>query len=178
MRQVRHDDGHLGRGSGWLTAQASGQDPVALRIRRNPAFHGSDTPMILIGAGTGLAGLRAHLRERAQQGRHDNWLLFGERTQAFDNFHQAELDGWLAQGHLQRLERVFSREPGEYTYVQQALAASADTLLAWLDRGAAILVCGSLTGMGRAVDQTLRRLVGDDEVDALISTGRYRRDLY
>lgn len=178
VRQVQHDDGRLGLGSGWLTAQASTEDAIPLRIRRNPAFHGRDTAMILIGAGTGLAGLRAHLRERAQQGRHDNWLLFGERTQAFDSFHQAELDGWLAQGHLQRLQRVFSREPGEHRYVQQALAASADTLLAWLDQGATILVCGSLTGMGRAVDQTLRILLGDDKVDALISAGRYRRDLY
>src|SRR5690606_13052550 len=121
VRQVRHKDGRLGPGSGWLTAQAGEQDEIPLRIRRNPAFHGTDTPMILIGAGTGLAGLRAHLRERDQQGRHDNWLLFGERTQAFDRFHQAELDGWLAHGHLQRLDRVFSRDNGEQRYVQDVL---------------------------------------------------------
>jgi sulfite reductase (NADPH) flavoprotein alpha-component len=178
VRQVQHPDGRLGAGSGWLTAQASEQDALPVRIRRNPAFHGSDTPLVLIGAGTGLAGLRAHLRERAQQGRHDNWLLFGERTHAFDRFHQAELDSWLAHGHLQRLDQVFSRDAGEYRYVQDVLAASAGTLRDWLARGATILVCGSLTGMGHGVDHTLRTLLGDDAVDALISAGRYRRDLY
>lgn len=178
VRQVQHQDGRFGPGSGWLTVGASEQDAIPVRIRRNPAFHGSDTPLILIGAGTGLAGLRAHLRERAQQGRHDNWLLFGERTQTFDSFHQAELDGWLAHGHLQRLDRVFSRDKGQYRYVQDVLAASAGTLRTWLARGATILVCGSLTGMGHDVDQTLRAMLGDDEVDALISAGRYRRDLY
>jgi len=86
VRQMRHPDGSLGIGSGWLTEYAKLGAPIALRIRENRSFHAheEDLPCIYIGNGTGLAGLRAHLQQRASLGQHRNWLIFGERQQAID----------------------------------------------------------------------------------------------
>lgn len=180
VRQARHADGRLGLGSGWLCQHAAVGGEVALRIRSNPSFHGPahSTPMILIGNGTGLAGLRAHLCERAAAPGSRNWLLFGERQGSIDYFFQQEIEQWLASGHLQRLDLAFSRDQAEKRYVQHLLRDAAEELRRWLDDGAAIYVCGSLEGMGREVQQILAGLLGERQLARLIEQGRYRRDLY
>jgi sulfite reductase (NADPH) flavoprotein alpha-component len=179
VRQVARADG-LGFGSGWLTAIAPVGSEILLRISGNPGFHAPEAegPMILIGNGTGLAGLRAHLYARAARGLGDAWLMFGERSAAIDDFHREELDGLAAAGTLTRSDRVFSRDGGSERYVQQLVARNADEIRAWVDRGAAILVCGSLAGMAPAVDDALRATLGDAALEALAEAGRYRRDIY
>ena len=134
--------------------------------------------MILIGNGTGLAGLRAHLRARSHAGAHRNWLLFGERQRAHDYFHRDELERWHADGHLERLDLVFSRDGDPHRYVQHALRGHAETLREWIGAGAALYVCGSLEGMAPGVDQVLRDMLGDAQVEDLLAAGRYRRDVY
>ncbi|MCP9339810.1 sulfite reductase subunit alpha [Stutzerimonas xanthomarina] len=180
VREARHADGRLGLGSGWLCQHAVLGGELALRIRSNPNFHGPahSTPMILIGNGTGLAGLRAHLRERAAVPGSRNWLLFGERNQSIDYFFQQEIEHWLRTGHLQRLDLAFSRDQLEKRYVQHALRDAADELRCWIDAGAALYVCGSLEGMGRDVQQILVGLLGEAQLNTLSEQGRYRRDLY
>ncbi len=78
IRQTHYPDGRLGIGSGWLTQYAALHQPIAVRIRENTAFHPPvhDVPMILIGNGTGIAGLRAHLKSRVLQSQARNWLIF------------------------------------------------------------------------------------------------------
>ncbi|MFG3501746.1 sulfite reductase subunit alpha [Pseudomonas sp. NPDC047963] len=180
IREARHPDGRLGLGSGWLCQHAAPGGEIDLRIRHNPNFHGPDPqrPMILIGNGTGLAGLRGHLRERACIPGSRNWLLFGERSAAHDQLLKDELHGWLQAGHLQRLDLAFSRDQPEKVYVQHLLRDAADDLRQWIADGAAIYVCGSLEGMGRAVQQILVGVLGEAHLQALDESGRYRRDLY
>jgi len=180
VRQARHTDGRLGLGSGWLCQHAAIGGEVALRIRSNPTFHGPahSTPMILIGNGTGLAGLRAHLHERAKMPGSRNWLLFGERQQSVDYFFQQEIEQWLASGHLQRLDLAFSRDQLEKCYVQHRLRDAADELRRWINDGAALYVCGSLEGLGRDIQQMLVGLLGEPALNRLSEQGRYRRDLY
>ena len=81
--------------------------------------------MILIGNGTGLAGLRALLKARLAAGRHRNWLVFGERQAAHDWFCRAEIEGWRDAGQLERLDAVFSRDQEERRYVQHLLREQA-----------------------------------------------------
>lgn len=180
VRLAHHPDGTPGLGSGWLCRHAEVGAQIDLRIRANPAFQlpVQCGPLILIGNGTGLAGLRAHLREREALGRHGHWLLFGERNAAHDRLFAEELERWLASGHLARLDRVFSRDQAERRYVQHRLRDEAESLREWIDGGATVLVCGSLEGMGREVDALLRGLLGTERVDELARVGRYRRDLY
>jgi len=181
VRQERHPDGTLGAASGLLTSTLSLGDSVAMRVRPHRNFRLEDNterPLILIGNGTGLAGLRGHLRARAAAGQHENWLLFGERHAAHDFLCRAELESWQTSGVLRRLDMVFSRDQPERLYVQHRLLQLGDEVQAWLARDAAIYVCGSLQGMAGGVDAALRQVAGDATVRALIASGRYRRDVY
>ncbi|HCP55099.1 MULTISPECIES: sulfite reductase subunit alpha [Pseudomonas] len=180
VREQRQADGRLGLGSGWLCRHADLGEWIDLRIRRNPGFHGPapEVPMILLGSGSGLAGLLAHLHERAAGARSRNWLIMGERERAHDALFDETLTGWQRSGHLERLDRVFSRDGERLRYVQDALRENAETLEYWLNQGAAIYVCGSLEKLGRGVDSCLRELLGPERLSQLSLSGRYRRDLY
>ena len=184
VRQMRHPDGRPGSGSSWLTGHADVGDTIALRIRSNPSFHvpTDDRPLLLIGNGTGLAGLRAVLKARIQAGHHRNWLMFGERTADHDGFHRDELDTWLRDARLQRLDLVFSRDQAEIggsrRYVQHALREHAADVRQWLADGAAVFVCGSLAGMAPAVETELTEIVGIEMLETMAADGRYRRDVY
>ncbi|WP_062473047.1 sulfite reductase subunit alpha [Variovorax boronicumulans] len=181
VRQEQHPDGSMGAASGLLTSTLSVGDSVALRLRPHRGFRlegNENRPLILIGNGTGLAGLRAHLRARAAAGLKDNWLVFGERESAHDFLCRQEIEAWQADGTLARLDMVFSRDQAERFYVQHRLLQVADTLQAWLQNGAAVYVCGSLQGMASGVDAALRQIAGDDLWAELSADGRYRRDVY
>ncbi|RYZ11199.1 MAG: oxidoreductase, partial [Comamonadaceae bacterium] len=125
-----------------------------------------------------LAGLRSHLRARALAGQGDNWLVFGERNARFDSLCRDEIERWARAGVLTRVDRVFSRDQAERRYVQHVLLEAADEVRRWIDRGAAIYVCGSLEGMGGGVDSALRELAGTARFERLVRESRYRRDVY
>ncbi|SDU81927.1 PepSY domain-containing protein [Pseudomonas mucidolens] len=180
VRQERHADGSLGLASGWLTEQAPVGSAISLKLRRNSGFHlpAEPVPLILLGNGTGLAGLRSLLKARIADGQQRNWLLFGERNIAHDYLCQDQLQGWLSSGDLALLDLAFSRDQQEKIYVQDRLRESAEVLRKWLAEGAAIYVCGSLQGMASGVDQALVDILGSEAVERLIEQGRYRRDVY
>ncbi|MCE3604618.1 sulfite reductase subunit alpha [Massilia sp. P8910] len=175
------DDGTVGMASGWLCREAGEGDEVLLRVRQHRRFRigeNAGRPLILIGNGTGIAGLRAHLKSRADVGEARNWLVFGERNEAHDHFCAGDIAAWRQAGMLDTLSLTFSRDGGSARYVQHALDAQAAQLRAWVDAGAAIYVCGSLQGMAGAVHDTLARVLGSDALALLDETGRYRRDVY
>lgn len=180
LRQARREDGSLGLGSGWLTEHAPLGAEIALRVRHNSQFRlpDDDRPLLLIGNGTGIAGLRALLAARIQRGHRRNWLLFGERQSEVDAFYDDELQAWQAAGALQRLDRVWSRDGGTERYVQQRLLGEAARVRAWIADGAAIYVCGSLVGMAAGVDAALGDILGAAALARLRETGGYRRDVY
>ena len=180
VRRMRTPEGRLGLGSGWLCEHAHIGEEIALRIRRNPGFHppAFDAPLILIGNGTGLAGLRAHLAARAAAGAQRAWLLFGERQRARDLYWADELDAWRNDGTLARVDLAFSRDGASPRYVQDLIPEHGEALRAWIAAGACLLVCGSAAGMAPAVDDALIALLGGDAVSALRREGRYRRDVY
>ncbi len=180
IRRMARPDGSPGLASGWLIAGLTVGDPVDMRIRTNRSFHGPapEAPLILIGNGTGMAGLRAHWRARSGFAHGGTWLLFGERTSAHDAFLDDELKAALKTGLLTRLDRAFSRDPDDGRYVQQLIDQNTDEVTAWVDRGAAILVCGSLKGMSAGVQTALEAALGADRLLALTGAGRYRRDVY
>lgn len=180
VRQERHADGNLGIGSGWLTEHAPLGSAISLRVRRNSGFHlpPQGVPMILLGNGTGLAGLRSLLKARVAEGMQRNWLLFGERQREHDFHCRDELQEWVTSGDLERLDLAFSRDQEQKIYVQDRLRESSALLKQWLADGAAIYVCGSLQGMASGVDQVLNDVLGAAAVERLIEQGRYRRDVY
>jgi sulfite reductase (NADPH) flavoprotein alpha-component len=180
VRQMRRPDGESGLGSGWLTAGARVGEEVALRVRRNPNFHppADGVPLLLIGNGTGIAGLRALLKARIAAGHARNWLIFGERNRLHDALYAHELEGWRAAGLIERIDWVFSRDQPERRYVQDCIRANSAQLRLWLANGAAVYVCGSLQGMAPAVEAALLEALGTEQFRALSAHGKYRRDVY
>lgn len=180
LRQWRRSDGSLGLGTGWLTEYAEPGAEISIRIRANTGFHAptEDSPLVLIGNGTGIASLRALLRQRAKDKRHRNWLVFGERNSDRDFHYRDEILEWKRQAVIERLDLAFSRDQPDRIYVQHCLERAANEVRAWIAGGATILVCGSLEGMAPGVDSALRRILGDEKVKDLVGSGRYRRDVY
>jgi len=181
VRLHRHGDGSHGLASGWLTQQAAEGAMVRLRLREHRRFRleaNAVRPLVLIGNGSGIAGLRGHLKARIAAGQARNWLLFGERDPAHDAFYREELEAWQRAGMLPRLDLAWSRGPDGKDYVQDLLMRQADTLQAWVAEGAAIYVCGSLEGMAAGVDRALREIVTEEGMVEMSRQGRYRRDVY
>lgn len=181
VRLQRREDGTLGAASGWLCEGARDTDVIRLRLRAHARFRlngNAARPLIAIGNGSGLAGLRALLKSRIGAGKGDNWLLFGERNAAHDYLCREELQGWLANGGLARLDLAFSRDGATPRYVQHLVREHAQVVRSWVEEGAAIYVCGSLQGMAGGVHEALLEVLGAEALDALAAAGRYRRDVY
>jgi sulfite reductase (NADPH) flavoprotein alpha-component len=180
IRQSRRPDGRFGLASGWLTAHASLGGAIEISVRANAAFHPpvNERPMILIGNGTGIAGLRVHLKARAAAGTTRNWLIFGERSAANDFFYRDDIDKWRWGRVLERVDFAFSRDQAQRRYVQDIVDARGDDIRAWVEGGAAIYVCGSLRGMSTAVTGALTGILGADRLERMIETRLYCRDVY
>ena len=148
-----------------------------------------DTPMIMVGPGTGIAPFRAFLEERLATGaKGKNWLFFGDQTRASDFLYEELLTGWEKSGFLTRLDLAFSRDQEKKIYVQDRMLESAAELWAWLETGAHFYVCGDASRMAKDVDAALHKIaetVGGksaDEAKAYVaklkSDKRYQRDVY
>jgi sulfite reductase (NADPH) flavoprotein alpha-component len=154
------------------------------RLPENP-----QTPVIMCGPGTGIAPFRAFLQEREARGmKGPAWLFFGEQTAAEDFLFRGEMEAWLADGTLTRLDTAFSRDQAQKVYVQDRMRENGPELWRWFQEGAHFFVCGDATRMARDVDATLRQMAvtqgGLSESDAkdwilgLARQGRYKRDIY
>lgn len=148
-----------------------------------------DTPIVMIGPGTGIAPFRAFLHERralAATGR--NWLFFGERSASTDFLYREELESMLADGHLTRLDTAFSRDQERKIYVQDRMVEHGAELWRWIDAGASIYVCGDASRMAKDVDAALHRIVetqggmsteaSQEFMHAMKDERRYHRDVY
>jgi sulfite reductase (NADPH) flavoprotein alpha-component len=150
--------------------------------------HG-DTPMIMVGPGTGIAPFRAFLEERQALGaRGKNWVFFGDQCRATDFLYEDELRKFQESQVLTRLDLAFSRDQAEKIYVQDRMLERARELWDWLEDGAHFYVCGDARRMASDVDRALQQVVatqGNLTADAarayvanLSRTGRYQRDVY
>lgn len=164
---------------------------IAVHLERNERFRlpkDGSRDVVMIGPGTGVAPFRGFVQERgatAATGR--NWLLFGAPHARSDFLYQLEWQRALKQGHLNRLDLAFSRDGAERTYVQHRLREQARELFGWLQGGAHLYVCGSVT-MGRDVHAALLDIVAQQDgrspedaaefLRTLQQQGRYARDVY
>jgi sulfite reductase (NADPH) flavoprotein alpha-component len=147
------------------------------------------TPIIMVGPGTGVAPFRAFLEERRAVGASGrNWLFFGDQRRACDFLYREELEAWVADGHLTRLDLAFSRDQQEKIYVQHRMLEAAAELWKWLEEGAFFYVCGDASRMAKDVDAALNTVCttgGSLSIEAaaeyvakLKADKRYLRDVY
>jgi sulfite reductase (NADPH) flavoprotein alpha-component len=152
---------------------------VAAFIRPNPGFALPRTrkPVLLIGAGTGVAPLAGFIRRN--DGHHPMHLYFGGRDPARDYFFGPEIQRWLGEGRLSTVQAVFSRVPGGGGYVQDALRRDAAQLRDWVTQGAIVRVCGGgamARGVADALDEVLAPLQWS--VAKLKAQERYAEDVF
>lgn len=173
-------------------ADAAADTPVPVFVQRSPHFRppaDPDTPMVMVGPGTGVAPFIGFLEERRARGhRALNWLFFGEQHRATDFYYEDELTGFLADGTLTRLDTAFSRDQRAKVYVQDRIREHGPQLWSWLQDGAHFYVCGDAARMAKDVDQALRDITvtyGDLDQDGaalyvkqLAADKRYVRDVY
>jgi sulfite reductase (NADPH) flavoprotein alpha-component len=148
-----------------------------------------DTPVIMVGPGTGIAPFRAFLQDRRAVGaRGKNWLFFGDQHRSSNFLYRQELEEYQKEGLLTRLDLAFSRDQQEKVYVQHRMLENASDLWAWLEGGAYFYVCGDATRMARDVDEALHRIISEQGnfrpeaakayVAGLKRAKRYQRDVY
>lgn len=150
----------MGVASHFLLKHLSIGDPISFKLFANEHFRvaSCDSPMIMIGPGTGVAPFKAFLEERiAQNARGQNWLLFGERNRD-SHFYYKDFFQELEKAGKLKLSLAFSRDQGEKIYVQDRLRQEASTLFDYLDQGATIFICGDAKVMAKSVTETLEDL--------------------
>lgn len=172
VREVRTEGGY-GKGSGLLIHGLEVGAKIGLRVKTHVGFHAPEGsgPVLMVGAGSGLAGLRPHILEAFAAGRPVR-VVYGERHPEYDSGLCEELVRWRDEGKI-GLDLAFS-QGAERRYVQDLIGAE---VAQWLGEGGAVVVCGGLN-MGRGVEAALRRVCGESWVDKAFAEGRYRRDLY
>ncbi|OBF03067.1 bifunctional nitrate reductase/sulfite reductase flavoprotein subunit alpha [Mycobacterium sp. 852002-10029_SCH5224772] len=173
-------------------ADRSPGDRVAVYLQQSSNFRppgDPDTPMIMIGPGTGIAPFRGFLQERRALGHTGpNWLFFGEQHAATDYYYRDELEQMRDDGFLTELDLAFSRDQQHKVYVQHLMRNRGAQLWSWLQDGAQLYVCGTADPMAKDVDRALCEIAaefGDLDPDAatayvqaLSADKRYHRDVY
>jgi sulfite reductase (NADPH) flavoprotein alpha-component len=148
-----------------------------------------ETPVIMIGPGTGIAPFRAFLEERkATAAKGKAWLFFGEVNEATCFFYKDEFEAYLADGTLAKLTTAWSRDQAEKIYVQHKLLENSAEIYAWLEQGAIVYVCGDASRMAVDVDKSLHSIIEKEGsktseeavayMAAFKDAKRYRRDVY
>ena len=182
---------HEGAASTFLADRVEEGDAVHVFVETNKRFRlpAPDTPIIMIGPGTGIAPFRAFMEQRIEQGASgDSWLFFGGRNFSSDFLYQLEWQRHLRNGHLTRMDVAFSRDQQHKVYVQDRITAAAAEFYRWIERGACIYVCGDEKRMAKDVHEAVVGVIasqartGRDEAVARLKAmrrdGRYQRDVY
>lgn len=167
-------------------------DTVPIYLKRNPNFkfpQNEETPVIMIGPGTGVAPFRSYMQEREELGFEGHtWLFFGEQHFTTDFLYQTEWQEWLNDGTLSKLDVAFSRDTDQKVYVQHKIAENSEQFNQWIENGAAIYVCGDESKMAKDVHQAIRNVLvkeqnlseedAEEYLKQLKRDKRYQRDVY
>ncbi|MEP6603357.1 MAG: sulfite reductase subunit alpha [Spartobacteria bacterium] len=191
VRYVSHGRKRNGICSSFLADRAEGVPvPIFPSTSKFRLPEDGNTPIIMVGPGTGVAPFRAYLQERQATGaKGKNWLFFGSQKAVCNYFYKDEFEQLQADGILTRLDLAWSRDQEKKIYVQDRMIENAAEIWKWLDgEGAHFFVCGDARRMAKDVDAALRKIVqeqGGQDVDAanqyvekLKTDKRYKRDVY
>ena len=192
VRYVISERTRRGVASSWLSERLAAGTKIKAYVQRAHNFalpQSTDTPIIMVGPGTGVAPFRAFLHDRkTAAAKGGAWLFFGHQRSAADFFYEDELEAFLRDGTLSKLSLAWSRDAGKKTYVQDKMREEGSDLWSWIERGAHFYICGDAKRMASDVEKTLAEVVakgsGRDETAAksfiadLKKTGRFQADVY
>lgn len=191
VEDERHGAARFGGASHFL---ASAQEGTQVKVYVEPNKHfrlpeNPETPVIMIGPGTGVAPFRAFMQERVAQGiQGDSWLFFGNPHFEQDFLYQTEWQQYLKNGDLSRIDVAFSRDQAHKIYVQHRIKEQGQALWQWLQNGAHIYICGDAERMAKDVHQALIEVAvevgglnseaAEAYFETLRSDKRYQKDVY
>ncbi|MDM2878824.1 NADPH-dependent assimilatory sulfite reductase flavoprotein subunit [Citrobacter portucalensis] len=181
-----------GGASSFLADRVEEEGEVRVFIEHNDNFRlpaNPQTPVIMIGPGTGIAPFRAFMQQRAADGAEGkNWLFFGNPHFTEDFLYQVEWQRYVKEGVLSRIDLAWSRDQKEKVYVQDKLRQQGAELWRWINDGAHIYVCGDANRMAKDVEQALLEVIAefggmdieaaDEFLSELRIERRYQRDVY
>ncbi|MEY2238557.1 assimilatory sulfite reductase (NADPH) flavoprotein subunit [Bacillus altitudinis] len=167
-------------------------DTLPVYIQHNQNFklpQDPDTPIIMIGPGTGIAPFRSFMQEREEMGANGkSWLFFGDQHFVTDFLYQTEWQKWLKDGVLTKMDVAFSRDTEEKVYVQHQMKKQSKELFEWLEQGAYVYICGDEKHMAHDVHNTLLSIIQEEGAMSkekaesylanLQQQKRYQRDVY
>lgn len=192
---VRYDvegRARAGGASSFLADRVEEEGEVRVFIEHNDNFRlptNPETPVIMIGPGTGIAPFRAFMQQRAaDDAAGKNWLFFGNPHFTEDFLYQVEWQRYVKEGVLSRIDLAWSRDQKEKVYVQDKLREQGAELWRWINDGAHIYVCGDANRMAKDVEQALLEVIAEfgamdaESADEFLSElrveRRYQRDVY
>ncbi|AIP97070.1 NADPH-dependent assimilatory sulfite reductase flavoprotein subunit [Salmonella enterica] len=192
---VRYDiegRARAGGASSFLADRVDDEGEVRVFIEHNENFRlptNPETPIIMIGSGTGIAPFRAFIQQRAaDEASGKNWLFFGNPHFTEDFLYQVEWQRYVKEGLLSRIDLAWSRDQKEKIYVQDKLRERGAELWRWINDGAHIYVCGDANRMAKDVEQALLEVIAefggmdlesaDEYLSELRVARRYQRDVY
>ncbi|MFS0618077.1 assimilatory sulfite reductase (NADPH) flavoprotein subunit [Priestia megaterium] len=164
--------------------------PVYLQSNKNFKLpQDQETPIIMVGPGTGVAPFRSFMQEREETGaKGKSWMFFGDQHFVTDFLYQTEWQKWLKDGVLTKMDVAFSRDTEEKVYVQNRMLEHSKELFQWLEEGASFYVCGDKTNMARDVHNTLVEIIetegkmsreqAEGYLAEMKKQKRYQRDVY
>jgi sulfite reductase (NADPH) flavoprotein alpha-component len=174
-------------------AERASDVPVPVYPTSAKHFHlpeDPNTPLIMVGPGTGVAPFRAFLQERQATGaKGKNWLFFGAQRESCDFAYGDEFLKMKADGFLTKLDCAWSRDQAHKIYVQNKMLDNAAEIWKWIDgQGAQFYECGDARRIAKDVDAALRTIVqehggktaeqANEYVEKLKTDKRYKRDVY
>ncbi|MCK6073665.1 assimilatory sulfite reductase (NADPH) flavoprotein subunit [Paenibacillus silvae] len=175
-----------------LAERIEAGDTLPVYIQHNPNFklpENPDTPIIMVGPGTGVAPFRAFLGEREEIGAEGKtWLFYGDQHFSTDFLYQTEWQRWLKDGVLTKMDVAFSRDTEQKVYVQHRMLEHSKELYQWIQEGASIYICGDEKKMAHDVHAALISILQQegglspeqavDYMTRLQQEKRYQRDVY
>lgn len=184
------DRDRIGACSSYINKGLQAGSELKIQIIPNDEFRlaPDDVPIIMIGAGTGIAPYMSFLKEREAVGATgENWLFFGEKEREYDYLYQNEIEHFKSEGVLTCLDLAFSRDQEDKIYVQNRLKENGQLVFNWIEKGAHFYICGSIA-LGKDVKQNLIELLQDEGkmsvsealfyLEHLKEESRYHEDLY
>ncbi|MEM6600951.1 MAG: assimilatory sulfite reductase (NADPH) flavoprotein subunit [Verrucomicrobiota bacterium] len=192
VRYLAHGKERKGVASTFVADLLEKGETAPVYVNANKHFklpQDSDTPIIMVGPGTGIAPFRAFVEERVAAGaRGKNWLFFGDQRYSYDFLYQTEWQEYFSDGILTRLDLAFSRDQKEKIYVQHRMLEKSKDLWQWLQDGACFYVCGDASRMAHDVNEALIKVAetegampreaAEEYVTGLQKEKRYLRDVY
>ncbi|MDF0728030.1 assimilatory sulfite reductase (NADPH) flavoprotein subunit [Cytobacillus sp. S13-E01] len=167
-------------------------DTLPVYIQHNENFKlpmNPDTPIIMVGPGTGVAPFRSFMQEREEKGvKGKSWLFFGDQHFVTDFLYQTEWQRWLKESVLTKMDVAFSRDTTEKVYVQHRMLEQSKEMFKWLQEGAVVYICGDEKSMAHDVHTALLAIIekeggmsrerAEDYLAKMQQEKRYQRDVY